>query len=98
MAVVKMAEPLMSALVAKGVAPSLKVTVPLGVPAPPLTVAVKVTDWPKTDGFCEEATLVVVEAAFTVTLLLVPVARTAAASVAVIVWVPAVLKTKDDRE
>jgi len=31
-----------------------------------LTVAVKVTDWPKTDGFAEELTDVVVEAWFTV--------------------------------
>ena len=35
------------------VVPSLKETVPVGVPAPGatvLTVAVNVTDWPKTDG------------------------------------------------
>ena len=40
------------------VAPSLKVTVPVGVPAPGAcdTVAVKVTDWPKADGLAEEAT------------------------------------------
>jgi hypothetical protein len=31
-----------------------------------LTVAVNVTDWPKTDGLAEEATVVVVEAWFTV--------------------------------
>ncbi len=49
--------------------PSLKVTVPVGVPAPggfTLTVAVNVTDWPKTDGLIEEATVVVVGAWFTV--------------------------------
>ena len=49
--------------------PSLKLTVPVGVPAPgetALTVAVKVTDWPETDGFAEEATVVVVLALFTV--------------------------------
>ena len=37
-------------------APSLNVTVPVGVPAPgavAVTVAVNVTDWPKTDGFAE---------------------------------------------
>jgi hypothetical protein len=51
------------------VAPSLNVTVPLGVPAPgatALTVAVNVTDWPETDGFAEEVGVaVVVEAWFT---------------------------------
>ena len=44
-------------------------TVPVGVPAPgatALTVAVKVTDWPKTDGLAEEATLVVVPAGLTI--------------------------------
>src|SRR5206468_3645459 len=43
--------------------PSLKVTVPVGVPAPRLlavTVAVKVTGCPDTDGLVEEATPVVV--------------------------------------
>ena len=51
------------------VVPSLKVTVPVGVPAPggfTLTVAVNVTDWPKTDGLTEEATVVVVGAWVTV--------------------------------
>src|SRR5947199_7882741 len=45
------------------VEPSLKVTVPVGVPAPGLfavTVAVKVTDCPDTDGLAEELTSVVV--------------------------------------
>ena len=43
--------------------PSLKVTVPVGVPPPGLftvTVAVKVTDCPDTDGLAEELTNVVV--------------------------------------
>jgi len=43
--------------------------VPVAVPAPgevTLTVAVKVTDWPNTDGLAEEATVVVVETWFTV--------------------------------
>ena len=42
---------------------------PVAVPAPgevTLTVAVKVTDWPNTDGLAEEATVVVVETWFTV--------------------------------
>ena len=50
-------------------APSLNVTVPVGVPVPgatTLTVAVKVTDWPKTDGFTLEASAVVVVFWFTV--------------------------------
>jgi len=49
--------------------PSLKVTVPVGVPTPgetALTVAVNVTDWPDTDGFTEEATAVALLAWFTV--------------------------------
>lgn len=41
------------------VAPSLKVTVPVG-PEAGLMVAVKVTDWAKTEGLVPEATLVVV--------------------------------------
>jgi|SRR6266404_4715244 len=43
-------------------------TVPVRVPEPgatALTVAVKVTNWPKTEGLAEEATVVVVEAWFT---------------------------------
>ena len=43
------------------VPPSEKVTVPVGVPGPvTVTVAVKVTFWPHTDGFTEDATAVVV--------------------------------------
>jgi hypothetical protein len=51
------------------VVPSLKVTVPPGVPAPgatTLTVAVNVTDWPKTEGLADDATPVVVDACATV--------------------------------
>ena len=50
-------------------APSLKVTVPGGVPLPPplaATVAVSITDCPTTDGLGDEVTVVVVLAAFTV--------------------------------
>ena len=47
LAMAKLATPALSVLVLSGVAPSLKVTVPLGVPAPePATVAVKVTELP----------------------------------------------------
>jgi len=54
--------------VARTVAPSLNWTVPVGVATVvlPVTVAVKVTDCPKTDGFADEATLVVVLACVTV--------------------------------
>jgi len=50
------------------VAPSLKSTVPVGVPVPgatAVTVAVKVTDWPNTDGFWLDARLVELLALFT---------------------------------
>ena len=46
---------------AKMVAPSLKATEPVGVPgAPPgaITVAVKLTGWPKLEGLAEELTVV----------------------------------------
>jgi hypothetical protein len=42
------------------------VTVPVGVPEPLLTVAVKVTVLPKTAVFCDETRLVVVAIPFTV--------------------------------
>ena len=45
--------------------PSLKVAVPVGVPPEPVTVAVKVTDWPHTDGLSEEMTVVEVSALLT---------------------------------
>ncbi len=51
------------------VVPSRNVTVPVGVPAPgftALTVAVKVTFWPNTDGLTEDVTVVDVLALFTV--------------------------------
>ena len=53
------------------VEPSLNVTVPVAVPAPgalTATVAVNVTDSPTTDGFCDDASDVLVEAVFTVWL------------------------------
>ena len=54
----------MSVPVPRVVVPSLNVTVPVGVPAPgavTVTVAVNVTDCPKTDGFTLEVTTVDVE-------------------------------------
>src|SRR5262249_13387597 len=65
---VKVAWPLTSATGACAVPSMVKVTVPPGVPAPgatALTVAVKVTAWPKTDGLVEEVRAVVVLALFT---------------------------------
>src|SRR5438093_9518450 len=56
--------------------PTWKVTVPVGVPAPGLlavTVAVKVTDCPDSDGLAEELTSVVVLAFFTVWVSVVEV-------------------------
>ena len=46
--------------------PSRKVTVPVGVPEAALTVAMNVIACPKTDGFLEEANVVVALAVFTV--------------------------------
>jgi hypothetical protein len=68
-AVVKVVEPELKVPLPSVVAPSLNVTVPLGVPAPgnvALTVAVKVTDCPNTDGLDEEATAVLLLALLTV--------------------------------
>lgn len=60
--------PELSVPVPRVVAPSLKVTVPAGVPAPGATadtVAVNVTDWPKTEGFAVDDSDVDVLAWFT---------------------------------
>jgi hypothetical protein len=62
-AVLKVAEPELSVPVPSVVVPSLKVTVPVGVPPPGATaetVAVRVTDWPNTEGFADDTTTVVV--------------------------------------
>ena len=61
--VVKVAWPELRVLVASEVAPSLNVTVPVGVPTPgatTATVAVKVTDCPKQAGLSEEISVAVV--------------------------------------
>ncbi|MFZ1736665.1 MAG: hypothetical protein WAT83_01920, partial [Sphingorhabdus sp.] len=58
-----------------GVTPSKNVTVPVGVATPGetgATVAVKVTDWPKTDGLAFEVTLVVESNFWTVSPVCVP--------------------------
>ena len=66
--VVNVAIPPLSVPVPTGLPPSRKVTVPVGVPAPGATgetVAVKVTDWPNTEGFADEVTVVAVSALLT---------------------------------
>src|SRR2546430_1181322 len=57
--IMKLAWPAVRVLVARDVAPSLKVTVPVGMPMAGLTalsVAVNVIDCPNTDGFTDEIT------------------------------------------
>ena len=71
-----MAVPLESGAVPSTVVPSLKVTVPVTVPAPGATglmVAVSVTDWPNTEGFADDESVLVVDAAFTVSVTAVEV-------------------------
>jgi hypothetical protein len=58
--VVKVALPLTSVLVPRVVVPSVRVTLPVGVPVRELTVAVRVTDCPNTEGLTEEVRRVVV--------------------------------------
>ena|SRR6516165_5949559 len=57
----RVALPLLSVPVPSVVAPSLKVTVPVGVPPLDMTLAVKVTDTPNVEGSSDEATEVVVD-------------------------------------
>src|SRR2546427_42858 len=67
--VANVADPTLRVAVSRVVAPSLNVTVPEGVPAPGLfavTVAVKVTNWPKSDGLADETTAVAVASLWTV--------------------------------
>lgn len=60
------AVPALSAALPSVVVPSRNDTEPVGAPELLLTVAVKVTDWPRMTGFAEEATTVVVAGLFTV--------------------------------
>ena len=64
--VVSVAWPAVSGPVPRLVAPSVKVTVPLEMPEPGVTVAVKVTAWPAVDGFALDASAVPVGATVTV--------------------------------
>src|SRR6266446_5714254 len=74
-AVVSVAMPEESSVpVPRLVAPSRNVTVPVGMPAGELTVAVKVTGWPKADGFAEDTRAVVVAGLITVNLAALEVA------------------------
>src|SRR6266581_917849 len=74
-AVVSVAMPEESSVpVPRLVAPSRNVTVPVGMPTGELTVAVKVTDWPNTDGFAEDTRAVVVAGLITVNVAALEVA------------------------
>ena len=64
--VVNVATPPDNVPVPRVVAPSRNVTVPVGVPPDPVTVAVKVTDCPETVGLTLDYTTVVVLTLFTV--------------------------------
>jgi hypothetical protein len=67
-AVLKLAWPALSTATfeAKTVAPSANVTVPVGTPPLPVTVAVNVTDWPDVEGLGEELNTVAVAPPWTV--------------------------------
>jgi len=56
----KVATPADSVPVPRVAAPSMNVTVPVGVPPEDVTVAVKVTNWLKVEGLASEANAVVV--------------------------------------
>lgn len=78
--VVKVALPAASVPVPMAAAPSKKVTVPVGVPELLPTVAVNVTGFPNTAGFCDEATDMVVEIPLTIWLSTVDVLGSKVAS------------------
>ena len=66
--VANVAMPPLNVPVPIGLPPSRNVTDPVGVPVPgatAVTVAVNVTDWPKTEGFSDEVTAVAVLALLT---------------------------------
>src|SRR5438132_6471231 len=80
------------------VEPSLKSTVPAGIPMEPDTVAVKLTDCPKTAGFREELRLVAEGGLFTVTGALVLALSAPSKSMAArVCGAPPVPKVKLDR-
>jgi hypothetical protein len=63
--VLYVATPPLSVPVPSVTAPSRNVTEPVGVPPAPVTVAVKVTDWPPMRGLSEEVTAVVLDLVLT---------------------------------
>ncbi len=64
---------LFSEVVLRTVAPSLNVTLPVGVPeAPGVTITVKVTDFPRPDGFADDESEVVVVAVIPKLVVSVP--------------------------
>jgi hypothetical protein len=70
-ATARLPEPPLRLAVPSTVVPSLNVIVPPTIPAPGvtgLTVAVNVAGWPKTEGLAEEESVVVVDAALTVSV------------------------------
>ena len=76
----KVALPPASVAVPRVTAPSTKLTIPVGVPEPGTTadtVAMKVTDWPNTVGFKEDAVVAELLALLTVCVMAaeVPVAK-----------------------
>ncbi len=62
LALVRVATPFASVALPRDVLPFSNVTVPVGVPDDEVTVAVKVTDWPKVAGFKDDVRAVVVMA------------------------------------
>ena len=91
--VAKVATPPVIVLVASVVPPSLKVTVPVGVPAPEVVVAVKVTDCPKFDGFNDEPSAIATFALLTVNVCAVDVPPPGVGLNAVILNVPTVVRS-----
>ena len=91
--IANVARPELSAPVPKVVAPSLNVTVPVGVTKPDtcVTAAVNVTDWPNTEGLTDELTVVVALPLLTVCVKSVdvlPVKFPSPLYVAATVWRP----------
>src|SRR5438876_10239948 len=74
--------PLTSVTVPSVAAPSLNVTVPVGTPAPDVTVELSVTVWPTVEGLGEDVRLVEVVAAVAAFTMWVAVAEVLAAKLA----------------
>lgn len=87
----KVATPLAltATLDASVVEPSAKVTEPVGVPEPLVTVAVKVTNWPGADGFVDDVSAVDVGAVTLCARVAVLGVPDVGVNVVLIVWLPA---------